>query len=52
MALVYPRIAGFDSPFTCRFFDGLTLACLPFDVANAEAAEASVRTSLQTLATT
>ncbi len=52
VALVYPRSAAFDTPFTCRFFDGLTLACLPFDVANAKAAEASVRTALKTLATT
>lgn len=49
VALAYPRSAGFTSPFTCRFFDGLKLACLPFDVANAGA---SVRTALRTLATT
>ena len=49
VALVYPRSAGFTSPFTCRFFDGLRLACLPFDVASPEA---SVRRALRTLATT
>lgn len=49
VALAYPRSPGFTSPLTYGFFDGLRLACLPFEVTRPEA---SVRTALRTLATT
>ena len=32
-ALVYPRTGRFASELRYRFFDGLPLICLPFDVA-------------------
>ena len=34
VALVYPRTARFTHALSYRFFDGLPLICLPFDVAN------------------
>ena len=33
VALVYPRSRRFTQELTYRFFDGLKLVCLPFDVA-------------------
>ena len=51
VALVYPRSGAFASPLACRFFDGLRLVCLPFDVASPESAQNSVRYALRTLAT-
>ena len=47
VALVYPRSGAFTEPAACRFFDGLRLVCLPFDVA---APESSVRRALGALA--
>ena len=52
VALVYPRSGGFTSPVTIRFFDGLKLVCLPFDVGSPESTQNSVRSALRTLATT
>lgn len=34
VALVYPRTGTFTTKLRYRFFDGLTLVCLPFDVTN------------------
>ena len=51
VALVYPRSSAFTSPFTARFFDGLKLVCLPFDVTSPESSQSSVRCALRTLAT-
>ena len=50
VALVYPRSGDFTSPFTARFFDGLKIVCLPFDVASPESSRRSVRLALRTLA--
>ncbi len=50
VALVYPRSSAFTSPLTARFFDGLKLVCLPFDVASPECSQSSVRCALRTLA--
>ena len=52
VALVYPRSGGFSSAFTARFFDGLKLVFLPFDVASPASSKSSVRCALRTLATT
>ena len=46
VALIYPRGAGFTSELSYRFFDGLPLVCVPFDVT--EPGE-SVRQSLRAL---
>ena len=46
VALVYPCTVRFASELRYRFFDGLPLICLPFDVT---APEDSVRRSLQAL---
>ena len=46
VALIYPRTARFASELRYRFFDGLPLICLPFDVT---APEDSVRRCLQAL---
>ena len=46
VALVYPQTSGFKTKLTYGFFDGLPLACLPFDVTRPEE---SVRRSIQTL---
>ena len=46
VALIYPRTAQFASELRYRFFDGLPLICLPFDVT---APEDSVQRSLQAL---
>ena len=51
VALVYPWSGDFTSPVIVRFFDGLKLVCLPFDVASPEGARRSVRFAIQTLAT-
>ena len=51
VALVYPQSGDFTSPFTARFFDGLKIVCLPFDVASPESSRRSVRLALRTLAT-
>ena len=47
VALVYPRTGKFPSELRYRFFDGLPLICLPFDVTKPQD---SVRRSLQALA--
>ena len=47
VALVYPRTGQFPSALHYRFFDGLPLICLPFDVTKPQD---SVRRSLQSLA--
>ena len=52
VALVYPRSHTFTSPCTVRFFDGLKLVCLPFDVASPEKSRDSVGCALRTLAAT
>ena len=46
VALVYPRTHAFTTGLRYRFFDGLTLICLPFDVTEPED---SVRRSMQAL---
>ena len=46
LALVYPRNRAFTTELRYRFFDGLPLICLPFDVANPKD---SVRRSLRIL---
>ena len=51
VALVYPQSRDFTSPFTARFFDGLKIVCLPFDVASPDSSRKSVRLALRTLAT-
>lgn len=47
VALVYPRTGRFPNELRYRFFDGLPLVCLPFDVTRPQD---SVRRSLQSLA--
>ena len=51
VALVYPRSGAFTSPFTARFFDGLKLVFVPFDVASPASSQSSVQRALRTLAT-
>ena len=46
VALVYPRAHAFTTELRYRFFDGLTLICLPFDVTEPEG---SVRRSIRAL---
>ena len=46
VALVYPRTRAFTTELRYRFFDGLTLICLPFDVTEPEG---SVRRSIRAL---
>ena len=46
VALVYPRTRAFTTDLRYRFFDGLTLICLPFDVREPAG---SVRRSIQAL---
>ena len=46
VALVYPQTGDFATELTYRYFDGLPLVCLPFDVTRPEE---SVRRSIQTL---
>lgn len=46
VALVYPRTGTFTTELRYQFFDGLTLICLPFDVANPKD---SVRRSMKVL---
>ena len=44
VALVYPRTSAFKIELTYRFFDGLPLVCLPFDVTRPEdSARRSIR---------
>ncbi len=50
VALVYPQSGDFTSPLTARFFDGLKIVFLPFDVASPERSRRSVRLALRTLA--
>ena len=49
VALVYPRTGAFETELQYRFFDGLPLVCLPFDVTHPEGPEDSVRRSIQAL---
>lgn len=51
VALVYPRNQSFTKPRAVRFFDGLKLVCLPFDVGSREASRVSVLRALHALAT-
>ena len=46
VALIYPRTGIFKTELCYRFFDGLTLICLPFDVAKPKC---SVRRAMQVL---
>ena len=46
VALVYPKTRAFMTELRYRFFDGLDLICLPFDVTNPEG---SVQRSMQAL---
>lgn len=50
VALIYPQSGDFTSPVTARFFDGLKIVGLPFDVASPERSRRSVRLALRTLA--
>ena len=44
VALVYPQTGSFKTELRYRFFDGLTLVCLPFNVENPkESVESSMR---------
>ncbi|MDE0459865.1 MAG: hypothetical protein OXI15_21455 [Chromatiales bacterium] len=49
VALVYPQTDAFKTELHYRFFDGLPLICLPFDVAHPEGPKDSVRRSIQSL---
>ena len=49
VALVYPQTSAFKTELTYRFFDGLPLVCLPFDVTHPEGSADSVRRSIQAL---
>ena len=49
VALVYPRTGAFEAELHYRFFDGLALICLPFDVSQPEGPRNSVQRSLQAL---
>ena len=51
VALVYPQSGDFTSPFSARFFDGLKIVGLPFDVGSPERSRRSVRLALRTLVT-
>ena len=49
VALVYPQTGVFETVLRYRFFDGLPLVCLPFDVTRPEGPEESVQRSVQAL---
>ena len=49
VALVYPRTGAFEAEPHYRFFDGLPLICLPFDVSQPDGPRNSVQRSLQAL---
>ena len=49
VALVYPQTGAFKTELRYRFFDGLPLVCLPFDVTRPEGPRESVRRSIQAL---
>jgi len=49
VALVYPQTGTFETKLRYRFFDGLPLVCLPFDVTRPEGPGESVRRSIQAL---
>ena len=49
VALVYPQTGAFETELRYRFFDGLPLICLPFDVSNPDGPQDSVRRSIQSL---
>ena len=49
VALVYPQTGTFETNLRYRFFDGLPLVCLPFDVTRPEGPGESVRRSIQAL---
>lgn len=49
VALVYPQTGAFETELRYRFFDGLPLVCLPFDVTRPEGPEESVQRSIQAL---
>ena len=49
VALVYPQTDAFKTELHYRFFDGLPLICLPFDVTHPEGPRDSVRRSIQSL---
>ena len=49
VALIYPRTGSFTAELHYRFFDGLPLVCVPFDVTCPEGPEESVRRSIQAL---
>ena len=49
VALVYPQTGAFETELRYRFFDGLPLICLPFDVSNPDGPKDSVQRSIQAL---
>ena len=49
VALIYPRTGDFATELTYRYFDGLPLVCLPFDVTRPEGPGDSVRRSIEVL---
>ena len=49
VALVYPQTGAFETELRYRFFDGLPLICLPFDVSNPDGPGNSVQRSIQAL---
>lgn len=49
VALVYPQTGAFETELRYRFFDGLSLICLPFDVSNPDGPKDSVQRSILAL---
>ena len=49
VALVYPQTGDFATDLRYRFFDGLPLVCLPFDVTRPDGPKESVRRSIEAL---
>ena len=49
VALLYPRTGDFKTEIRYRFFDGLPLVCLPFDLTRPEGPWESVQRSIQAL---
>ena len=49
VALVYPQTGAFETELRYRFFDGLPLICLPFDVSSPDGPKDSVQRSIQAL---
>ena len=49
VALVYPQTGAFETELRYRFFDGLPLICLPFDISNPDGPKDSVQRSILAL---